>query len=677
MSNVIPKAILQRIKILREELNRHNYNYYVIDTPTIPDSEYDRLFQQLTQLESDYPTTVSVDSPTQRVGAPALKEFSQVKHKKRMLSLHNAFSDEDVIAFDQRIHTRLKINDSIKFTCEPKLDGVAATLHYKNGQLFMAATRGDGSIGEDITLNIRTIPSVPLILQGNNIPTYLEVRAEVYMSKTGFDAMNKMASKKNEKVFANPRNAAAGSLRQLDSAITANRPLSIFFYSVGLVEGGKLPSSHYDILQQLKQWGFRVNPQIKRVSTIEDCLTFHNILLQKRDKLDYEIDGVVYKVDDIDLQEQLGYVSRAPRWAIAHKFPAQEEITQIEQVDFQVGRTGVLTPVARLQPVVVAGVTVSNATLHNMDEIERKDVRIGDSVIVRRAGDVIPEVVSVVFAKRPKATTKITLPSHCPVCDSEVIRAIGEAAARCSGGLYCPAQRKEAIKHFASRKAMDIEGLGDKLVDQLIKVGLINTIADIFSLDLTQVAALERMGLKSAENLMQAIEKSKKTSLARFLYALGIREVGEATALNLANHYQTLENIMQAEEEELQTVEDVGPIVATHIYRFFRQPHNLEAVERLLASGINWPKPAKIALDKPSLQGQVFVLTGSLTELTREQAKTILQQYGAKVTGSVSKKTDCLVAGLEPGSKYDKAEALGIKILDEKAFKRLLISLES
>ena len=662
---------------LRRELNQHNHQYYVLDQPSVPDAEYDRLFRELQSLETEFPELIVADSPTQRVGAEPSTAFTQVQHEVPMLSLGNAFSEEELKAYEKRISDRLKkdqliTEELITFSAEPKLDGLAVSILYKNGKLVRGATRGDGKTGEDITSNIRTIQTIPLTLIGDNPPKLLEVRGEVFMSKAGFEKMNKAAAKNDEKVFANPRNAAAGSLRQLDPRITAKRPLEIYFYNLGQLDGMPLPKTHSETLSLLRQLGLRVSPESKVVQGAKGCLQYYNNIGKKRNDLPYEIDGVVYKVDDLKLQEELGFVSRAPRWAIAHKFSAQEEITILNAVEFQVGRTGALTPVARLEPVTVAGVTVSNATLHNMDELERKDVRVGDTVIVRRAGDVIPEVVSVVKDRRPKRTTKIKLPKHCPVCGSTVERVEGEAVARCSGGLVCSAQRKEAIKHFASRKAMDIDGLGDKLVELLVNEELIDHVDDLFQLNSEQLVSLERMGQKSADNLIKAFEKSKQTTLARFIYALGIREVGEATAQNLASDFGGMESLMQADDELLQQVPDVGPIVAAHIVAFFKQKTNRDIVQRLMATGIHWPKPKAPAKSKQPLAGNIYVLTGTLSSMSRDDAKAKLQALGAKVAGSVSKNTTAVIAGENAGSKLSKAESLGVEVLSEVDLHKML-----
>ena len=661
----------QRINQLRDEINHHNYRYYVLDAPEIPDAEYDRLLRELQRLEADHPELITADSPTQRVGGAPVKAFGEVRHTVPMLSLDNAFSDEEVADFDRRAREKLEV-DQLEYVAEPKLDGLAVSLRYEHGVLVQAATRGDGVTGEDVTHNIRTINAVPLRLTGSDYPARLEVRGEVYMPKAGFDALNADARAKGDKEFANPRNAAAGSLRQLDPRVTAERPLSIYCYGVGEVAANALPDTHIAILEKLKTWGLRVSPEVKQVDGVPGLLDYYRAIERRRDALAYEIDGVVYKLNRLDQRETLGYVARAPRWAVAHKFPAQEEITQVLDIEINVGRTGALTPVARLQPVFVGGVTVSNATLHNEDEIQRKDVRVGDTVIVRRAGDVIPEVVGVVLSKRPKRSESYQMPHVCPVCGSEAIKPDGEAVVRCTGGLFCAAQRKQAIKHFASRRAMDIEGLGDKLVDQLVDAGLIQDVADLYALNHEQLTSLERMGDKSATNLLNALAHSKETTLARFLYAIGIREVGEATAANLAGYFGALEAIEHADEETLQRVPDVGPVVAAHIHAFFRQAHNLEVVEKLLAAELAWPALKVVVADEQPLASTRFVLTGTLTTMTRDDAKAKLQALGAKVSGSVSKKTDYVVVGADAGSKLKKAQDLGIEILDEEALVALL-----
>ncbi len=669
-------AVEQQMEQLKTQLQIHNHRYYVQDDPSVPDAEYDRLFMQLKQLEQQYPQLVTRDSPTQRVGAKPLGGFSQITHEMPMLSLDNAFNAEDMADFDRRVRDRLGLveGEAVTYACEPKLDGIAVSLLYRNGLLERGATRGDGATGEDISLNVRTIPSIPLRLLGEGWPEVLEVRGEIYMSKTGFEALNHSAVQQGDKPFVNPRNAAAGSLRQLDPKITAKRPLEMCAYSVGLVEGGQLPSGHADILKQLNQWGLKINPEMAVVSGLEQSLTYYQRLAEKRNSLGYEIDGIVFKVDDVRLQQQLGFVSRAPRWAIAHKFPAQEEMTELLDVEFQVGRTGAVTPVARLKPVFVGGVTVSNATLHNMDEVERLDVRVGDWVIIRRAGDVIPKVVRVIQDKRPDNTSTVVLPDSCPVCGAQVERDEGEAAARCSGGLGCGAQRKEAIKHYASRKAMDIDGLGDRLVEMLVDNGQISQLSDLYALEHARVAGMERMGDKSAENLLQAIDASKQTTLPRFIYGLGIREVGEATAKSLVRFFGNLNAIRQADQELLQQVPDVGPIVAHHISVFFQQPYNQESLDALVAAGVVWPEEAVKTEDQQPLLGKVYVLTGTLETLSRSDAKEKLESLGAKVSGSVSKKTDVLVAGPGAGSKLAKAQSLEITVMDEQQLLEYLSS---
>lgn len=673
----IPEKIQQQITQLRNTLDEHNYYYYVLDDPRIPDSEYDRLMRELQKLEEQYPQLITVDSPTQRVGATPLSAFAEVVHAMPMLSLGNAFEEEEVFDFDKRLRERLGVAE-IEYVTELKLDGLAVSLRYENGLLIKAATRGDGSRGEDVTQNVKTIKAIPLRLRGDDYPPVLEVRGEAFMPKAGFDKLNQQQIAQGEKTFANPRNAAAGSLRQLDSRITATRPLTFFSYAVGVVEGKELPNSHHEILHRLQTWGLPISVHLQVVQGIQGCLDYYQDILARRDTLPFDIDGVVYKVNHLEQQNTLGFVSRAPRWAIAHKFPAQEALTQILAIEVQVGRTGALTPVARLAPINVGGVTVTNATLHNIDEINRKDVRVGDTVIVRRAGDVIPEVVRVVPDKRPPNTQAFILPNKCPVCDSDVIRQADEAVARCTGGLFCPAQRKQALQHFASRRAMDIEGLGDKLVEQLIDSELVKSIADIYTLSHQQWAGLERMGDKSADNLLKALEKSKSTTFAHFLYALGIREVGESTARILAQHFGKLEKLKQTTEEALQEIPDIGPVAAKHIMNFFQQPHNLEIIQRLQELGVHWPENESRQENEPTvasahpLVGQTFVLTGTLTSLTREQAKARLQALGAKVSGSVSKKTHCVVAGEKAGSKLQKAQSLGIKVIDEAQLVALL-----
>ena len=666
-------SVKSKISKLREEIRQHNYSYYVLDEPTIPDAEYDKLLRELQRIEEAHPKLITTDSPTQRVGAKPLDAFAPAKHEVPMLSLGNVFSNDDLSAFEVRIKDRLKRDINIDYMAEPKIDGLAVSLIYENGVLVRGATRGDGITGEEITENIRTIKSVPLRLRKiRNLPKVLEVRGEVFMSKKGFDEMNKIARKEGDKTFANPRNAAAGSLRQLDPRNTATRPLDIYFYSATNIEKLTSITTQYKSLEYLKKIGLKVCPEVELAPGYRGCLNYYKKILDIRDNLDYEIDGVVYKVNDLDLQEELGYVSRAPRWAVAHKFPAQEAITKVLRVEFQVGRTGALTPVAKLEPVFVSGVTVSNATLHNMDEVKRKDVRMGDTVIIRRAGDVIPEVVKTVLKPGSKRNKPVQAPLACPECESEVVQIEDEAVIRCSGGLYCPAQRKGAIKHFASRTAMDIEGLGDKLVDQLVNENLISNVKDLYHLQKNQIVSLEHMGEKSSEKLLKAIEESKNTSFSRFIYALGIREVGEATANALAEHYQDLDLLMQADVENLQEVPDIGPIVAENITTFFNQIHNREVINELLNVGVNWEKQPVSKLRNNRLEGSTYVLTGSLENFSRTKAASLLKSLGAKVTSSVSKKTTAVIAGVNPGSKLSKADSLGVKILSEDDLLSLL-----
>ena len=659
-----------RVSELSEIIRYHNKRYYEHDDPEIPDVEYDKYFRELLALEEQFPELKLSTSPSLRVGGAALDGFNKVTHSIRMLSLQNVFTREELEAFHDRLIKLLEV-EKLEYVAEPKLDGLAVSIRYENGILTRAATRGDGTTGEDVTANVRTIRSIPLKLKGD-FPKVLEVRGEVFMPRSGFNKMNEALRQLDKKTYANPRNSAAGSLRQLDSKITAARPLTMNCYSLGETSADAvLPAKHYDRLQWLKPFGFPVNDLIHVVEGVDACEQYYEFIGGKRDSLDYEIDGVVYKVNDIAQQENLGFVSRAPRWATSHKFPAQEQITIVENVDFQVGRTGAITPVARLKPVEVAGVIVSNATLHNMDEVERKDIRIGDTVIVRRAGDVIPEVVSAITSKRPEGTLKVVLPSHCQVCGSPVVRLEDEAVARCTGGLNCTAQCKEGIKYFASRKAMDIDGLGDKLCEQLFDAGLIKNTADLYSLELKQVIELERMGQKSAENLMAGLEASKNTTFARFLYSLGIREVGEATAASLASQFTDVEALQNASIEDLVAIDDIGPIMAEHIHSFFSKEDNRAHVARLIAAGIKW-ETVKVAQVETAITGKVFVITGTLNDMSRDQAKQALLALGAKVTGSVSKKTDYLVAGEKAGSKLTKAESLGISILNNDAFKAFL-----
>lgn len=657
---------------LRKQINYHSYRYYALDDPEITDAEYDRLMRRLLELEAQYPESITPDSPTQRVGSAPLTAFQTVVHEMPMLSLDNAFSDEELLAFNQRILDRLKISGDIEYACEVKLDGIAVSLLYRDGILVRGATRGDGTNGEDITQNVRTINSIPLSLRGEGFPAVLEVRGEIYMPKAAFNALNEKARAADEKLFVNPRNAAAGALRQLDSRITASRRLEMCAYSVGLVEGGSLPETHSGVLAALKDWGFLTNRESDVAKNIQQAIDFYRRIGAKRDALAYDIDGIVFKVNSRQLQDELGFISRAPRWAVAYKFPAQEESTTLLDVEFQVGRTGAVTPVARLQPVFVGGVTVSNATLHNRDEIQRLNLKIGDTVIVRRAGDVIPQIVQVIESKRPDNAGDIIFPEHCPVCGSPVETVADEAVARCSGGLVCAAQRKEAIKHFAARKAMNVEGLGDKLVDQLVDLGLVTTLADLYALTREQLAALDRMGEKSADNILLSLENTKKTTLAKFIFALGIREVGEATARNFANYFGSFEALAAADEETLQKVPDVGPVVAHFVAEFFAQESNRVAVEKLRNAGIHWDNIEVAIPEELPLNGLTYVLTGTLESMSRDDAKAHLLALGAKVAGSVSAKTDYVVAGPGAGSKLAKAEELGLKVMDEAALLDLL-----
>ena len=661
--------IQTQIDNLRKTLRQYEYEYHVLDNPTVPDSEYDRLFHQLKALELEHPEFLTSDSPTQRVGAKPLSGFSQIRHEIPMLSLDNAFSDEEFNAFVKRIEDRLIVLPKpLTFCCEPKLDGLAVSILYVNGVLTQAATRGDGTTGEDITANIRTIRNIPLQLLTDNPPARLEVRGEVFMPHAGFERLNEYALEHGEKTFANPRNAAAGSLRQLDPNITSKRPLVLNAYGIGIAEGVELPNTHYARLQWLKSIGIPVNPEIRLCNGTNEVLDFYRDIQNKRSSLGYDIDGTVLKINDIALQNELGFISKAPRWAIAYKFPAQEELTVLNDVEFQVGRTGAITPVAKLEPVFVAGVTVSNATLHNGDEIERLNIAIGDTVVIRRAGDVIPQIIGVLHERRPDNAKPIIFPTNCPVCDSQIIRIEGEAVARCTGGLFCAAQRKEALKHFVSRKAMDIDGIGGKLIEQLVDRELIHTPADLFKLDLTTLTRLERMGAKSAENALNSLEKAKSTTLARFIFALGIREVGEATALNLANHFKTLDALKAADLEQLQQVPDVGEVVANRIFVFWREAHNVAVVEDLIAQGVHWETVEVKEASENLFKDKTVVLTGTLTQMGRNEAKALLQQLGAKVSGSVSSKTDFVIAGDTAGSKLAKAQELNITVLTEEEF---------
>ena len=661
---------LNQMNTLRDRIRLYDKHYYVLDEPLVPDAEYDRCFKALQDLESQYPQLVTTDSPTQRVGVTPVSALVPIEHRLPMLSLGNVFSYEELQGFVKRLTDRLgSVSHDLLFTCEPKLDGLAVNLTYENGLLVHAATRGDGAIGEDVTNNIKTIASIPLKLMTDTPPAFIEVRGEVYMPKAGFEAFNAAARINDEKTFANPRNAAAGSLRQLNPAITAKRPLAIYCYGIGASEGIVLPDSHFQQLELLRGLGFRVSTESQLVTGLAGCQAYYEAMQLRRDSLPFEIDGVVYKVDSRELQQILGFVARAPRFACAHKFPALEQMTTLLDVDFQVGRTGALTPVARLHPVSVAGVTVSNATLHNMDEIERKDIRIGDVVIIRRAGDVIPEVVSVVMEQRPAHTTAIHLPAHCPVCDADVVREEGEAVARCTGGLFCKAQLKRMVWHFASRKAMAIDGLGRVLIDLMVDVGILNDVSDLYHLDLHLLAGLPRMGEKSAENLLHALELSKKTTFNRFIYALGIREIGEASARVLAGHFHDIETLKTATIEQLMELKDIGPVGAAYVVHFFAQAHNLDVVNKLLTYGVHWPvEQAKQADTQHVFYDKAVVLTGSLTRMSRDEAKAALLAKGARVTGSVSAKTDYVVAGSEAGSKLTKATDLGVRVLSEDEF---------
>ncbi len=661
----------ERINFLREEINAHNHRYYVLDDPSVPDAQYDRLMNELRALEKNNPALITPDSPTQRVGAKPLDSFESVTHTIPMLSLDNAFDEEEMRAFDKRIKERLGI-PGIVYTGETKLDGVALSLRYENGRLLQAATRGDGSRGEDVTLNARTIKSIPLSMVGDDYPDVLEIRGEVYISRADFEALNRRQEKSGEKPFANPRNTAAGSLRQLDPRLTAQRSLGFFAHGLGARSDDAFGTlSHYAILSLLRNWGFPVSTETRQLQGIDECLGYYDEIGRRRNSLPYEIDGVVFKVDSLEEQQRLGQVSRAPRWAIAYKFPPEEELTLVKKIEIQVGRTGALTPVARLEPVYVGGVTVTNATLHNEEEVARKDIREGDTVVIRRAGDVIPEVVSVVMQKRPKNTIAFKMPDACPVCGSKTQKLEGETAVRCPAGLYCAAQAQQAVIHFASRRAMDIEGLGDKLVEQLFSASMVKRVSDLYQLTATDVSGLERMGQKSAENLVKALNTSKQTSLDRFLYALGIREVGEATARALSLHFSDFDSIRVASREQLEEVSDVGPVVAKNIHDFFREEHNISVIDELLSAGIEWPVASK-GSSSTALEGKTFVLTGTLSGMSRDEAKKRLQELGAKVSGSVSKNTDYLVAGEAAGSKLARAESLGVTVLDEQALLELL-----
>jgi DNA ligase (NAD+) len=677
----VPAKIQERADALRELLHHHNHQYYVLDAPEVPDAEYDRLFRELQALEEQHPQLRTPDSPTQRVGGKPLDGFAKVRHQVPMLSIRTETDIEASGArnFDARVRRELGLKEDdapIEYVAELKFDGLAISLRYEDGVLVQAATRGDGEIGEDVTQNIRTIGQIPLRLK--KAPAVLEVRGEVYMRRDDFERLNELQREKiakgakNEKTFVNPRNAAAGAVRQLDPAIARQRPLSFYAYGWGEIEGGPAFETHYELLQAIKHWGFPVSERVKICRGAEELVAYHQEIGRDRDSLPFDIDGVVYKVNDLALQKRLGFVTREPRWAVAHKFPAQEQMTTVESIDVYVGRTGKLTPVAKLAPVFVGGVTVTNATLHNEDEVHRKDVRVGDTVIVRRAGDVIPEVVAVVPDKRHHGAKIFHMPTHCPVCGSEAVREEGEADHRCTGGLFCSAQRKHAILHFAQRRAMDIEGLGEKLVDQMVDANVIRVLPDLYRLGLQGLVALERMGEKSAQNLLAALEKSKATTLPRFLYGLGVRHVGESTARDLARHFGNLDAVMDASVEQLLEVPDVGPIVAESIHAFFQQPHNREVVEQLRACGVHWEDGEPAAQAPKPLSGKTVVLTGTLPTLSRDEAKDLLEAAGAKVAGSVSKKTDYVVAGAEAGSKLEKARELGVAVLDEDGLRQLL-----
>ncbi len=661
----------QHVQRLRAEIRRCDYHYYVLDDPLLSDARYDRLLRELEQLEADNPSLIRPDSPTQRVGGKVADGFREVVHEPPMLSLANAFAEHELADFDQRLRTRLEESGDIAYSAEPKLDGLAISLRYHDGRFVQAATRGNGVMGEDVTANVRTISTVPLCLRGENIPSLLIVRGEIYMSYTGFSALNEQQQEKGERPFANPRNAAAGSLRQLDPEITAGRPLAIFCYGVGDCST-ELPDSHSALLQQLRDWGLRVSSLTRRLDNMDACLAYYRQMMAQRPQLSFAIDGVVYKVDDRRLQQRLGSVSRAPRWAIAHKFPAQEEMSRVLDIRLQVGRTGALTPVAELEPVTVAGVIVSRATLHNEDEIRRKDIRIGDAVMIRRAGDVIPEVVAVVHAKRPSSARPFVMPIRCPVCHGHISRQEGEAVARCTAGLACSAQLQASVRHFVSRQAMDIEGLGGKHIDQLVSRNLIATIADIYHLTRKDWLALDRFGEKLTDRLLAAIEHSKTTTLPRFIFSLGIRGVGEATAVTLARHFGSLEALMNADQETLQTVHDVGPVVASSVEDFFLETANRKVIDDLLSVGVRWPAVIVDTAAALPLATKVFVITGTLASMSRIEAKERIEALGGRVTGSVSSRTDYLIAGQEAGSKLQKAERLAVEVLDEEMFMHMI-----
>ena len=667
----VPASVQRRVAQLRAEIDGHNYRYHVLDDPEVSDAQYDRLMAELRSLEADHPSLVVPDSPTQRVGGSPVAAFTQVRHRVPMLSLDNAFARDDVVTFDRRVRERLETEREIAYACEPKLDGLAVSLTYRNGLLEVAATRGDGNVGEDVTHNIRTIKSVPLRLAGKAPPGLLEARGEVFMSIPGFREMNRIAAEKGEKTFVNPRNAAAGSLRQLDPKLAASRPLEIFFYGASVLEGRKMPGRHSEVLAMLRELGLRTSPESRVVEGVDGLIAYYDDIGQRRSALRYQIDGVVYKVNALELQRELGFVARAPRWALAHKFPADEEMTRVRAIEWQVGRTGALTPVARLEPVFVGGATVSNATLHNIEELQRKDVRVGDTVVLRRAGDVIPEVVKVIVEKRPPKSTAERLPEQCPICGSDVEREEGEAIARCTGALVCPAQLKESLRHFASRRAMDIEGLGSKLVDQLVELQLVKDAANLYRLDVSQLADLDRMGEKSATKLVKALEHSKSTSFGRFLFALGIRDVGEATAESLARHFRTLSALRKATVADMEEVPDIGPITAAHVHAFMAEPRNAKVIDDLVGLGVRWPEASAPIVRDGAFDGRTFVLTGRLASMSRDEAADIIREMGGTVTGSVSKKTDFVVVGEDAGTKLRKATELGLRVLDENEFLKL------
>jgi DNA ligase (NAD+) len=667
----VPERVSERAEALRARIRHHNYRYYVLDDPEIADAEYDALYDELVALEADYPDLVTVDSPTQRIGGEPLTQFASVEHQVPMLSLDKCTTTRELEDWLTRGRSRLNLQGALDLTCEPKIDGVAVTLMYEQGRLVFGATRGDGQTGEDITANVRTLRAVPLVVEHDDLPPVIEVRGEIYLPQADFLAYNAKARDEGARTLVNPRNGAAGSLRQLDPKVTASRPLTMFCYGIGRLEGDWQPQTQLELLERLQQWGFRVNPEVKLVEDAAGAQTYLDDLLQRRARLGYDIDGVVIKVNRLDLQRRLGTITRRPRWAMAFKYPAEEATTRVQAVDFQVGRTGAVTPVARLEPVFVGGVTVSNATLHNMDEVARLDLRAGDTVMVRRAGDVIPQVMAVIAGRRPADAVPVALPAGCPSCGSPIARVEGEAVARCTAApRHCPAQLKEGLKHFASRLALDIDGLGDKLIEQLVEAGLVREPADLFRLSHEALAGLERMGAKSASNLLQALERATSTTLPRFIYALGIREVGEATAQNLARHFGSLDALRAASVADLEAVPDVGPIVAGHLYGYFSDPERRQVIDDLLAVGVSWPDAA--GGGPAPLVGQTWVLTGTLEALSREEAREQLQRLGAKVAGSVSGKTTVVVAGPGAGSKLDKARSLGLTILDENAFLDLL-----